>query len=135
MAALNIYFGGNNETSREAISEFLHNMSYQALNKENDSILIQFEKTANLITELINLMLDKNSLSLSIDKGNTENVINEINDYEFVFDVPPVLQIQDEVEKNIKNDEKPNILPDFSPPSLLTTKEIEREATKKMKNL
>ena len=80
-------------------------------------------------------MLDKNSLSLSIDKGNTENVINEINDYEFVFDVPPALQIQDEVEKNIKNDEKPNILPDFSLPSLLTTKEIEREATKKMKNL
>lgn len=135
MAALNIYFGGNNEISREAISEFLHNMSYQALNKENDRILIQFDKTTNLITELINLMLDKNSLSLSIDKGNTENVINEINDYQFVFDVPLALQIQDEVEKNIKNDEKTNILPDFSPPPLLTTKEIEREATKKLKNL
>ena len=58
------------------MSEFLHNMSYQALNKENDNILIQFDKVANLITELINLMLDKNSLSLSIDNDNTENVIN-----------------------------------------------------------
>ena len=76
MAALNIYFGGNTKTSREAMSEFLHNMSYQALNKENHNILIQFDKAANLITELINLMLDKNSLSLSIDNDNTENVIN-----------------------------------------------------------
>ena len=58
------------------MSEFLNNMSYQALNKENDNILIQFDKAANLITELINLMLDKNSLSLSIDNDNTENVIN-----------------------------------------------------------
>ena len=34
LAALNIYLGGNTEISRQALIEFLHNMSYQALNRQ-----------------------------------------------------------------------------------------------------
>ena len=92
---------------------------------------MEFDKTSNLIIELINLLLDKNTVSLSVDKEKTENVINTINDYQFVFHVLPALQIQEEVEKNIKNVEKPDILPDFSPEPLLTTEEIEQQTTKK----
>ena len=131
LAAFNIYFVGNSETSREAMGKFLHNMSYQALNKENDHILMEFDKTSNLIIELINLLLDKNTVSLSGDKKKTENVINTINDYQFVFDVPPALQIHDKVEKNIKNYEKPDILPDFSPEPLLKTEDMEQQSAKK----
>ena len=76
LAAFNIYFVGNSKTSREAMGKFLHNMSYQALNKENDHILMEFDKISNLIIELINLLLDKNTVSLSGDKKKTENVIN-----------------------------------------------------------
>ena len=58
---------------------------------------------------------------LNIVKNNTKNVINKVNDYQFVFDIP---QIQEKVEKNIKNNEKPDILLDFVLPQLLTTEEI-----------
>ena len=53
LAALNIYYGGSVEISRQALTEFLHKMSHQALNKDNDNVFIQFDRTAELIIELI----------------------------------------------------------------------------------
>ena len=53
LTALNIYYGGSAEISRQALTEFLHNMSHQALNKDNDNVFIQFDRIAELIIELI----------------------------------------------------------------------------------
>ena len=53
LAALNIYLGGDREISRQALTEFLHNISHQALKKDNDNIFIQFHKMAELIIKLI----------------------------------------------------------------------------------
>ena len=44
LAVLNIYYGGSTEISRQALSEFLHNMSHQALNKDNCNVFMQFDK-------------------------------------------------------------------------------------------
>ena len=41
------------------MTECLHNISHQALDKENYNILIEFDRTAHLITELIDLCLGK----------------------------------------------------------------------------
>ena len=48
-------------------------MSHQALNKDNDNVFMQFNRTAELIIELIFVMLDRNNKSLNIT-----NVINNI---------------------------------------------------------
>ena len=53
LTALNIYYGGSAEISRQALTEFLHNMLHQALNKDNDNVFIQFDRIAELIIELI----------------------------------------------------------------------------------
>ena len=53
LAALNIYLGVNADISRQALAEFLHNMSHQALNKDSDNIFIQLDRRAELIIELI----------------------------------------------------------------------------------
>ena len=66
MAAFDIYFAGRLETSKQALAEFLHNMSHQALNKDNDLIFIQFDGTADLIIELIFMLLDRNARSVNI---------------------------------------------------------------------
>ena len=50
-----------------------HKMSNQALNKDNDNVFMQFNRTAELIIELIFVMLDRNNKSLNI-----ANVINNI---------------------------------------------------------
>ena len=47
LAGLNIHLGGAIELSRKTMTEFLHNMSMQALNRENDNILLDFENKFN----------------------------------------------------------------------------------------
>ena len=47
LAALNMYSSGSSEISRQALTEFLHNMSHQALNKDNYNIFIQFDRQLN----------------------------------------------------------------------------------------
>ena len=63
--ALNIYLGGNAEISRQALTR-VHNMSHQALNKDKNNIFIQFDKSAELIIELISVLLDRNNKNLNI---------------------------------------------------------------------
>ena len=45
IVAINIYFGGRLETLKQALAEFLQNMSHQALNKDNDLIFMHFDRT------------------------------------------------------------------------------------------
>ena len=93
IAALNIYFGGRLETSKQALAEFLHNMSHQALNKDNDLIFIQFDGTADLIIELIFMLLDRNTRSVNVTNVINDNKKNELNSYQFTFDVPTETKI------------------------------------------
>ena len=52
-------------------------MSHQALNKDNDNIFIQFDRTA----ESISVLLDRNNASLNIASIISNNINDEINDY------------------------------------------------------
>ena len=58
IAALNIYFGGNKELSRNVMSEFLHNMSLQELTIDNDSVEIKFDEIMELNKDLKSLIRD-----------------------------------------------------------------------------
>ena len=95
--------GGSAETSRKALTEFSHNMSHQALNKDNDNMFIQFDKTAELINELISVMLDRNDKSLNIANVINDNINNEINDNRFTFDIPTETEIQKDMEGLLRN--------------------------------
>ena len=72
LAALNIHLGGDTKLSRKTMTEFLHNMSMQALNRENDSILLDFEKIIDLVPNIIVLLRQQNKKSSQI------NDLNEI---------------------------------------------------------
>ena len=67
LTALNIFLGGDTELSGKTMTEFLHNMSMQALNRENDSIFLDFEHITNLVTSIIALLKQqiKNSLKIN----------------------------------------------------------------------
>ena len=56
LAGLNIFLGGDPEKSRKTMTEFLHNMSMQALSKSNVKILLEFDKIVDLTTNLIGLL-------------------------------------------------------------------------------
>ena len=46
---LNIYYGRSSQVSKDMLRKFLHNLTFQALTKENDEILIEFDKIANVL--------------------------------------------------------------------------------------
>ena len=123
IAALNIYFGGRLGTSKQALAEFLH-MSHQALNKDNDLTFIQVDRTADVIIELIFILLDRNTRSVNVTNVINNNIKNKLNNYRFTFDVPTKTKIQDEMDHILKNKVKPPTPPTpYSPPPLLTTNE------------
>ena len=60
LPGLNMNNGGNTEISIQALSEFLH-MSNQTLNKDNYNVFMQFDRTTELINELIFMLVDRRS--------------------------------------------------------------------------
>ena len=109
------------------MAEFLHNMSHQALNKDNDLIFIQFNRTTELIIELIFMLLDRNTRSVNVTNIINNNIKNELNNYQFTFGVPTETKIQDEMDDILQNKVKQPAPPPYSPPPFLTTNEIKTE--------
>ena len=97
IAALNIYFGGNKELSRNVMSEFLHNMSLQALTIDNDSVEIKFD-------EIIELNKDLKSLIRDDDRTNIEIIDFKEQQFDEIKDKNQI--IEEEVVNNIINDIK-----------------------------
>ena len=62
------------EAASETLTEFLHNMSYQALKNGNDDILLEFDWLTELKIEIINRCLDNNLGSLKINQKNEETI-------------------------------------------------------------
>ena len=104
-------------------------MSHLALNKDNDLIFLQFDRTADLIIELIFMLLDRNTRSVNVTNIINDNIKNESNNYQFMFDVPTETKIQDEMDDILQNKIKPLTPPPppYSPPPLLTTNDIKME--------
>ena len=54
LAALNIYFGGNQLVQQTAFGKFMKNLTYQALRDENDNKFLSFEESINLAHSIVN---------------------------------------------------------------------------------
>ena len=56
LAAFNRFLGGDREVSRNAMSEFFHNLSRQALTNDNGSVKIKFEAITELVKSINSLL-------------------------------------------------------------------------------
>ena len=65
LAALNIYFNGDKLLSKNIITEFLHNLSLQALNRDNDRAQLKFGSIIVLNRKLKVLIRDDDRNKLS----------------------------------------------------------------------
>ena len=113
LVALNIYFGGNQEVSQIAMSEFLKNLTYQALSQENDNIFLSFENATTLVYSILEAFKRKEK-----DEGEkTLQIRAKIRDkLDMKFDVieAPAMRIQlGEEESEIEHEPKPT---EFSTP-------------------
>ena len=95
LAALNVYFGGEKELSRNVMSEFFHNLSLQALTVDDDIIEITFNKIIELNRNLKKLIRDD-------DRNEIQILEQKEEEYQEIKDKTQL--IEEEVVSNILND-------------------------------
>ena len=117
------------------MTEFLHNISIQALNRGIDSIFLDFEHIANLVTSIIALLKQQNKKSFKINEKIKEEVSKEISsNYQFTFDLDPMDEIKEDIDLMIQNNERPEIPKSFVLPVPLTMEEIKEQTKQEDEN-
>ena len=111
IAALNIHLGGDRDISKKALTEFLRNLTFQALSKENDDILLSFEHVGNLFLDILESLAKINQQLVDDAKILSENLKEELNETEYELDLPPELEILEDLAKYRKEGKKPPLLP------------------------
>ena len=98
---------------------------------------MQFDRMAELIIELISVLLDRNNKNLNIANIINNNINDKINNYRFNFDIPTEIEIQQDMEEILKNKQTkktPTLPLPYLPLPLLPKKEIETQVNKANNN-
>ena len=93
LAALNIYFGKNQHTSQATFSEFLKNLTYEALSQENDNVFLSFDDATNLVHSIVNAFIDKEKDEIEKTFKISEEIKTKL-DTNFNALEAPAMQIQ-----------------------------------------
>ena len=105
------------------------------MNRENDSIFLDFEHITNLVISIITLLKQQNKKLFKINEKIKEEVEKEISsNYQFTFDLDTMDEIKEDIDVMIENNERPEIPESFVPPVPLTTEEIKEKTKQKDKS-
>ena len=118
LAGLNIHFGGEKQLSQDVMSEFLHNLSWQALTIDNKKINIKFDAIVKLNKNIKRLFRD-------IDRPNIKTL--EFDDYIIDNTKDKVQAIEEEVVNNVINNVKVELPRDYKQPMPNTLVQIEND--------
>ena len=100
LAILNVFFGGDKILSKNVMSEFLHNLSLQALTIDDDKIEMQFYEIEELSKNLKRLLRD--GRRNEIETNNIEDINEEV-----VAKKDRMETVKDDVETNNEKFEYP----------------------------
>ena len=95
------------------MTEFLHNLTFQAVSKENDKLYLNFDNIGILVLDILERLAKKDQQSINVAKILNENIKQELDKTQFELELPAELQIQEDLEmylkpkKKKKNDENP----------------------------
>ena len=107
LAALNIYLGGNPQASQTAFSEFLKNLTNQALSQENNNIFLSFENAIYLVESIFNAFIDREKDETEKTSQISEKILSKL-DTKFDVIEAPIMQIQlGEEESEIEDEPQP----------------------------
>ena len=99
LAALNFYIGGDKDISREAMEEFLCNLTFQALTNESDKVVINFDKIGFLVIDLLEQFVKIEQELYKDSEILGENLNKTINQTDFDIEVAPEVEIKEDVLK------------------------------------
>ena len=78
LAGLNIHLGGNKYISQAALSEYLNNLTYQALSQENDKIFMSFSELGLLVNDLLEQFVLKENAEIEKSSAISEEIRNQL---------------------------------------------------------
>ena len=127
LAAINIHLGGDKTISKNALSEFLCSLSFQALSKETDGVYLIFDFIDELIINILEGLAKENNESITVVRNLGKNLKDELDQTNFELEILPELQIQDDLEKYAKQEKIPPPPPlRFTSTPLKSEKEINK---------
>ena len=88
------------------MTEFLHNLTFQALSKENYEIYLSFDYIGDLFLDILERLAKKYQQSVDVAKTLNENIKQELDETKFKLELPPELQIQEDLKKYLKKEKK-----------------------------
>ena len=120
LAGLNTDFGGGKQLSQDVMSEFLHNLSWQALTIDNKKINIKFDAIIKLNKNLKRLIRD-------VDRSNIKTI-----EFDYATDETKdkVQTMEEKVVNNIINNVKVDFPRDYKQPMPSTAAQIENDIKK-----
>ena len=122
LAALNIFFGGEKNLSKNVMTELLHNLSYQALNFENTKVNIKFDQIIKLNKGLKSLIRD-------VDRSNVKTIT--VEDKILLDETKDKIELmEEELVNNVLSGKKIEIPVDFLPPMPEAKSKIEADTQK-----
>ena len=134
-AALNIHLGADRDISKKTLTEFLRNLTFQVLSKENDDILLSFEHVGNSFLDIFESLAKIDQQLVNYSKILSKHLKEESNKTEYELDLPPELEIQDDLAKYQKEEKNPLLPPKpLSSSTPLKTKEINKIYDEKKEN-
>lgn len=109
------------------MTEFLHNLTFQVLSKENYEIYLSFDYIGDLFLDILEGLAKKYQQSVDVAKTLNENIKQELEETKLELELPPEFQIQEDLKKYFKKEKKPLTSPPrYSSTPLLTKKDINK---------
>ena len=106
LVALNIHFGGNKYISQAALGEFLKNLTYQALSKENDEIFMLFNDIGLLVNDLLEQFVIKENAEIEKCSAISKEIRSKLKK-DFEDSLSPEIKIQRREEEEEIIEPKP----------------------------
>ena len=88
------------------MTEFLHNLTFQAVSKENDKLYLNFDNIGILVLDILERLAKKDQQSINVAKILNENIKQELDKTQFELELPAELQIQEDLEMYLKPKKK-----------------------------
>ena len=125
LAAFNRFLGGDKEISRNALSEFFHNLSWQVLTNDNDSVQVKFEAATELVKNINYLLRQKiyENKKKTMEIG--KKIVEQLTSQEKETAKTEIEKVEEKVVDDIISNDETNHIPEYIPPTVKTEEEID----------
>ena len=124
IVALFLYYGGEKITAKKAMDEWKENLTFQALSKENDNIIMHFDKFTYIVLHFLKEFLIHESKFSEYEKNKLELFEETLNNYQMLSSTPSKENIRNIFPSVVSNipDNLSKIDSDFLKTSLTLSK-------------